>query len=155
MSEIGRWGLVAVLVSGCSYHAGTFRDHSGPWPGTQTTLGCIDLAVGQVVDRHSVSGTVVAYGVGNRCEHRVVVDLASVRVVARSEDGRAVSLSAYDPHGELRPELLNALWSGRAKILYYHYGDDSGLTSICVDVGRIDRSVAPTERWICTSKEQP
>ena len=155
----GSWSRVEViagcvastmLAAGCSYHAGSFRDRAGAWPGTTTTVGCIDVAVA-TADEAGIAGSVVAYAIGNRCAHRVVVDLGAVRAVARDIDGREVTLAAYDPRGELRPLPLNANWSGRARIAYR--GDDATVTSICVDVGGIDRSAVTGDRWICTAKE--
>jgi hypothetical protein len=81
-----------------------------------------------------------------------VVDLASVRAVARDRAGREVPLIAFDPRGELGPHTLNAMWFGRAAIAYR--GDDVPIDSICVDVGGIDRSAVATERWLCLAKEQ-
>ena len=142
--------ITSLFAFACSYHAGSFRDHTGTWPGTTATVGCIDVAVA-AGDEPGVSGSVVAYAVGNRCDHRVVVDLTAVRTVARDITGREVTLAAYDPRGELRPLPLNAMWSERARIAYR--GNDAAVVSICVDVGGIDRSVAATESWICTAKE--
>src|SRR5438128_2718082 len=86
--------LAAILAASCSYQAGSFRDHTGAWPGTSATVGCIDVAVANA-DEAGVTGSVVAYAIGNRCEHRVVVDLTAVRVVARDIDGREVAQAAY------------------------------------------------------------
>ena len=144
MNAICKW-LVLAGLSACSYQPGSFRDRAGKWPGTATTLGCIDVAVASGDD------DAIAYSVGNRCEHRVVVDLASVRAVARDIHGREVPLVADDPRRELRPLALGAMWSGHAQIAYR--GDVASSTSICVDVGRVDRSVAASERWICIAKE--
>lgn len=149
--NVCRWSVLAVLA-GCSYHPGSFRDHAGTWAGTTTTLGCIDVAVANG-DEVGATGTVIAYGLGNRCERRVVVDLGSVRAVGRDFDGRERPLVAYDPRGELRPIRLHALWSGRAQVAYR--GVDANIASICVDIGRIDRSVATSERWICVAKGLP
>lgn len=115
------------------------------------TVGCIDVAVSNG-DELGIPDPIVAYAIGNRCEHRAVVDLAAVRAVARDTLGLEVALAPYDPRGELRALPLNAKWSGQARIAYR--GDETTITSICVDVGGIDRSVALTERWICIAKEQ-
>ncbi len=144
-------GLVA-FASACSYHPNSFRDRQTAWPGVGTTVGCIDIAVASSAEP-DLAEPVVAYGIGNRCDHRVVVDLASVRVIARDRDGREVLLAPYDPRGELRPQVMSALWSGHARIAYA--ADDALVASICVDVGRVDRGATPTERWICVAKERP
>jgi hypothetical protein len=143
------WLWSAVVVAGCAYHPGSFRDHDGPWPGTALTSGCLDLAVASN-DEADVNDPVVAYSVGNRCDHRLEVDLAALRVVGRDASGREGTLVAFDPRAELQPTTLNALWSGRAKISYR--GALAGITSICVDVGSIDRAAPYAERWVCVEK---
>ena len=114
------------------------------------TSGCLDLAVASS-EEADVNDPVVAYSLGNRCDHRLEVDLATIRVVGRDASGHENKLVAFDPRGELQPTTLNALWSGRAKISYR--GAPVGLTSICVDVGSVDRDAAYAERWVCVAKE--
>jgi hypothetical protein len=139
MKPLVAWSLVA----GCGYHPGSFTDRQGTSPGAHTTLGCIDLAVSRADD--SEAGPLIDYFVGNRCDHRVTVDLAHVRVIARSDTGADVSLAAYDPRNELIPRLLNAQWSGRARI---EYRAAEPVASVCVDVGGIEHARAP-EQWVC------
>lgn len=144
--------FVVPWVFACSYHAGSFRDPQRVWPGVGTTLGCVDVAVGNGADPE-VAGPILAYGVGNRCDDRVVVDLTALRVIARGVDGGEAALVADDPRGELHPQPLAARWSGRIQIAYRGAGT-APIASICVDVGRIDRTIAPRERWICVAQER-
>lgn len=141
----------ALAGAGCSYHAGSFR---GPWsefPSQRVTLGCVDLAVGRD-DRGYARGPVVEYAFGNRCDHRVELDLASLRVVSRGVDGELRPLVAYDPRRELRPLPLIALSSGSESIEYRDAYDTPAAAhaSICIDVGGAVAGVARTERWLCT-----
>jgi hypothetical protein len=36
------------VAAGCSYHAGSFTDTAGPFPGPRVTLPCLDLSVALV-----------------------------------------------------------------------------------------------------------
>jgi hypothetical protein len=94
-----RWALI--VIAGCSYHAGSYGDLRGSWPGTRVELGCVELAVARG------EGSVIEYAFGNRCDHHVLLDLASVRVMS---DG--VVQHAYDPRGEIRAAMLPAKFSG-------------------------------------------
>jgi hypothetical protein len=145
--------LWVLLVGACSYHAGSFADWTGRFPGEQLTIGCIDLAVGPAFDVHA-EGPVIAYGFGNHCTHAVTLDLASVRVIGRDADGTERTLRAFDPAYEIRPLPLDALWAGRERIAYVDPHAES-LISVCVDVGGVDASVARTERWVCNSQRGP
>lgn len=132
---------IVVVVSGCAYHPGSFDSLSGRFPGERVELGCLDLAV--AVD---ASRTVIDYHFGNRCTHRVMVDLASVRVVAHDGAGGERELRAYDPRGEIAAMPLDALLFGDESI---EYRDARGSAELCVDVGGVDGSVPRSERWIC------
>ncbi len=126
-----RWAIL--LVAGCAYHPGSYRDYSGPWPGAHVELDCVELSVARG------EGSVIQYAFGNRCDHRVLLDLASVRVTA---DG--VLQRAFDPRGEIRPLMLPAHFLGREQIEYQPGGQQ-----MCIDVGGINGSIARTERWLC------
>ena len=126
-----RWALI--LIAGCSYRAGSYADLRGPWPGTRVELECVELSVWRD------EGNVITYGFGNRCDHRVLLDLASVRVMS---DG--VVQRAYDPRGEIQAAMLPAKFLGRESIEY-----QPGGARLCVDVGGVNGSIARTERWVC------
>lgn len=135
---------------GCGYHAGSFADWSGGFPGTRMTMGCIDLAVGQSYDVRA-QGPIVSYGFGNRCHHAVPLDLATVRVRARDTSGVEHVMQAYDPRGEIRVLSLDALWAGHERI-EYRGPDPRSLVSLCVDVGGVDPTVPRTEKWVCSDQ---
>jgi hypothetical protein len=135
--------LAWTVFAGCAYQAGSFADHQSASSGARTTLGCIDLAVSRA--RDSEAGALIDYFVGNRCAQQVMVDLSRVRVVGRTDAGDDVALTAYDPRAELAPKLLNALWSGRARI---EYRGAEPVGSVCVDVGGVEREPSP-EHWVC------
>lgn len=143
-----------VAIAGCSYHPGSFRDREGPWSGTRVSSGCLDLAVSstEVID----GSPVIAYSVGNRCDHKIDIDLGRLHVVARDSHGVATPLVAFDPRGELGPTELNALWSGHAQIAYR--GAPVQSTAICVAVddtyGDAASSRLVDERWVCIAKDR-
>jgi hypothetical protein len=120
-------------MAGCSYHAGAYRDLRGPWPGTRVELGCVEMSVWRD------EGSVITYAFGNKCDHRVLLDLASVRVMS---DG--VVQRAYDPRDEIHAAMLPANFLGRESIEY-----QPGGSQLCVDVGGVNGSIARTERWVC------
>ena len=126
-----RWALIA--MAGCSYQGGSYRDMRGAWPGTRVELGCVDLAVSRA------EGSVIRYSFGNRCDERVLLDLASVRVMSAG-----VAQQPYDPRGEIHAATLPALLYGTERIEYQPGGGP-----LCVDVGGVNGSIARTERWVC------
>ena len=128
--------LACLALVACTYQPGSFRYFSGK----RVTLGCVDLAVARVT-REDARGPTVQYTFGNRCTERVGLDLATVRA-----NSQGVALAPYDPRGELRPLSLVASWSGLERIEYRGVPPDA---PVCVDVGGVDRSVTPTEKWIC------
>jgi len=152
--------LAVVAVAACTYAPGSYR---APWildvqsppryefPVHRATLGCIDLAIGRV-DQSYTSGPVIEYGFGNRCDRRVPLDLASVRVVAHDPDGGARPLVAYDPRGEIRAMPIVARMAGYERVEYRDPSDARAPLDgpMCVDVGGVDASIARTEHWLCT-----
>lgn len=138
--------ITTTALTGCAYHAGSFADGLGNFPGSRIARGCLDLAVGSG-DLHP-TGPVVAYSFGNRCDRRVTVDLASVRARGREVDGSERDLVPYDPNAELRALPLNARGSGREQIEYRAPASDQ-FASVCVDVGDIDHATPGVESWIC------
>ncbi len=139
-----------VVAAGCSYHAGSYADLRGPFPGTRVTVGCVDLAVG-LGPESTVEAPVVAYGFGNHCRHAVMLDLATVRAVGHDAEDREHAMIAFDPNQELRPMPLDGMWSGREQV---EYGQARGLeavplVSLCVDIGGIDGTAERIERWVC------
>src|SRR5262245_7176995 len=125
-----RIGLVGVALAGCAYTAGSFADYRGDFAGERVALPCLDLAV--VVRRDALEGPVVAYDVGNRCEHAVTVDLVSVRVIARDGDGHEVPLAPYDPRHELAVLPLAASWMAHEAIEYRGM-PVADVAELCVD----------------------
>ncbi len=125
--------MFLLVGSGCAYHPGAYSDYGGRWPGAHVELGCVELAVARG------EGSVISYAFGNRCDHRVLLDLASVRVTA---DG--VLQRAYDPHGEIEARMLPAHFLGRESIEY-----QPGGAQLCVDVGGVNGSIPRTEQWLC------
>jgi hypothetical protein len=143
--------VVLASFLGCAYHPDAFT--GGPsyrFPAARATLGCVDVAVGRA-DQAYTTGPVVEYGFGNRCDHRVPVDLATVRVIAREPDGRDRALVAYDPRRELATLPITAHGYGRERIEYRDPIDDRPIAgAICVDVGGVDATLGHVPRWLCT-----
>ncbi len=147
---------IAGAGSACYVYAPrSYADLGTPFPGAHVQLGgCIDLAVGYAEDAQTgPRGRVVEYSFGNHCFHHVDVDLATIRAVEYGADQLVRPLVVYDPRHELRPLSLDALWLGHERIEYDAVDDVAASapgSTICVDVGRLDRSAPKQERWVCT-----
>lgn len=138
-SLVSRCLPAAMLVaSSCSYHAGSFADSSGPFPGPRLALPCLDLSVA-LVHSAPAAGPVIQYSFGNRCRRAVTVDLAAARVTARAASGEVVTLRPYDPRREIRALPLDGLLSGREQISYVAPQMTSAI-SICIDATSVDSS---------------
>jgi len=124
---------LAIACAGCAYGAGSYHDLLSPgpaWPGARVELACLDVAIEPVHDAVAPD-PVIALRFGNRCDHRVVVDLAAVRVTTGD-----VALAPHDPDRALLPRALPARWTGDETIAY----EPAGATSrVCVDVGALER----------------
>lgn len=148
-----RRGLAALLLAGCTYHAGSFRPPlvaAGgyePAPGaTRVQVGCVDLAVSRRGVSDVEGGLAVQYEFGNGCERPQQIDLANVHVVGRTADWREVPLHAYDPDTELTPLRLDGKSWGTETILYR---DELGgeVRQACVDVASVVHG--DEARWVC------
>jgi hypothetical protein len=137
--------LLLVVLVGCTYYPDSYRDFRGSFPGTRQTVGCLDIAVDKGSDALA-EGPVLSYGFGNRCRHPVTIDLATLHVRGRTEDGVDRDLIAFDPQHELRPEPLDAMFAGRENI---EYVSTQPIVQVCVDIGSIDGSREHDERWVC------
>lgn len=143
--------LAAMLAAaGCSYHAGSFADTTGPFPGPRFALPCLDLSVA-LVHSAPAAGPVIQYSFGNRCRRSVTVDLAAARVTARASTGEVVNLQPYDPRREIRALPLEGLLSGREQIFYLGPQSMSAI-SICIDASRIDGSGPAQLAPICLAE---
>ena len=138
--EAVRIALALALVTGCAYDAGTFRTLGLEFDGQPLTLGCLDLSVGRARDSFA-QGALVSFTFGNRCEHRVTVDLVGVRAVAHG-----ATLTPWDPRAELAVATLPARSVGQEVFEYRGARPDE---PICVDVGGITHDVPRVEKWVC------
>lgn len=104
-------------------------------------VGCLDLAVESREDTEA-QGPVVRYVFGNRCDTPVVVDLATIKATVRYRDGRESRMAVFDPHGVIRPGVLEAHARGW-EVLEYQPVDpaDEGAVAdvLCLDLSRVDR----------------
>jgi hypothetical protein len=124
---------ITLAYAGCAYGVSSYRDlttFDSPWWGAHVVLACLDVSILPVHDAVAPD-PVFALHFGNRCDHRVAIDLAAVRVVA----GERV-LSPHDPQHELVPRSLPARWTGDETI---GYEPRPGASRICVDVGALER----------------
>jgi hypothetical protein len=124
---------LALACASCAYNAGDYRDWNQPdvlWLGAHVELACLDVAIVPVHDEVAPD-PVLALHFGNRCDHRVAIDLAAVRVVAGDH-----RLAPHDPAHELVPRDLPARWIGGETIGYEQAGSSS---RVCVDVGALER----------------
>lgn len=135
--------LGSLALGGCAYQADSFSYAREPFRGVYMTVDCLDLAIAHDA-RRSTSKNVITYAFGNRCDDPVVVDLASVRVYGRANDGTELQLFAFDPDHEIRMMQIDGRAVGREAI---EYPSDQTLKSMCVDAGAIAHS--PVPRWVC------
>lgn len=148
-----RFVVAAIAATGCSYHAGSFADRWGPFPGPHVELPCLDLSLA-LLDRAPAAGSVIQYSFGNRCRNTIIVDLAAVRVTARSTMGEVVTLRPSDPRNEIRPSALDGLLSGREQILYQATNPVTPI-AICIDASALDRSSPAQLAPICLATVTP
>src|SRR5207248_1121678 len=123
--------------------AGCYHYEAGSLP---IRLSCLDTDV-QVTRDEQVTGPVLDYRFGNRCDHDVTVDIPAVHVAARDADGHRLQLAAFDPRREIHADQLPALMWGRERIAYDGDFAERDLVEVCVEIGALERG-AP-ERWTC------
>jgi hypothetical protein len=142
--------MAGVVLSGCAYQPGSFHSAMQSFVGEQATIGCLDLAIDRRPDLPS-GDAVISYAFGNRCDHPVIVDLATASVVGRTAEGKELQLAAYDPRHEISMLRIDGRAVGTEAISYV---SDSALREICVDAASIARA-APVQ-WMClASRQQP
>jgi hypothetical protein len=145
---------LGLVLGGCYvYSPHSYVDLGRPFAGARVELGgCLDVTVGYAEDPEAMLGKVIEYSFGNHCAHRVTVDLASIRAVEIGPDRVTRRLVAHDPRDELRPLELDGWWLGHERIEYVAENRVPGdpRSSICVEVGGLDRSAPRLERWVCT-----
>jgi hypothetical protein len=135
------WSLAALVA--CAYRPGSFSAWGHEFAGQRATLGCLDVAIERRTD--SVTGSVLAYDLANRCDHALVVNLHDVSVVAKTTDGE-VAMIPYDPEHELRAKALDGRSVG-AETIEYRLERDAQLLAVCVDTASL--IVRATPRWEC------
>jgi hypothetical protein len=137
--------LVGVAACSTAYQAGSFRGYRS-FEGERVTLGCVDLAIARAPSEHG-GAPVIRYSFGNGCNHRVTVDLATVRATGKDSAGHEFPLVAHDPRHELRAEPLPARYS---TVEYIEYaGDSQPYATVCVDAGGIAADLPASEHWVC------
>ena len=151
--QITCFAVAVFAAAGCRYHAGSFADTAGPFPGPHIELPCLDLSLA-LADRAPAAGSVIEYSFGNRCRKTIVVDLAAVRVTARGTTGEVVTLRPFDPRNEIRPSALDGLLSGHEQILYQATSPLTA-TAICIDVSALDRSSPAQLAPLCLAAVTP
>ncbi|HEX4423452.1 MAG TPA: hypothetical protein VH165_36335 [Kofleriaceae bacterium] len=156
LATLGALATLATLgaLAGCfpTYQPGSFPVAAEP-------LGCLDVAV-LATRRPEAAGPVAVVYLGNRCDHRVAIDLTRLTVVGGSDDGAQVAMIAFDPDREIAPRRLDALGVGEEWIEYHPVvattapvsAAPSDITApvawLDVDVGRIATDEPPGVRWI-------
>jgi hypothetical protein len=132
-----------LALAGCAYQPGSFHSVMQDFPGQQATVDCLDLAVERRPDLPNHSA-VVRFAFGNRCDHPVVVDLASAAIVGRTDDGQQIPLTAYDPRHEIQVMRIDGRAVGREALAY---PADTPISEICIDAASIAHgSIA---QWMC------
>ncbi|HEY5944336.1 MAG TPA: hypothetical protein VIV40_02545 [Kofleriaceae bacterium] len=144
-----RAAVLSVALTACAYSPGSFSHFRQDFPGQRTTVGCIDLAVERRPDLTG-GGTVLAYEFGNRCDHPATIDFATVKVLARTYNGKDLTLAAFDPDWQIRPLQIDGRTTGAEAIAY---PADERLAEVCVDVASLTHA-APA-RWLCFASNRP
>jgi hypothetical protein len=134
-----------VVISGCSYKAGSFAYPTTTFAGQRTTVGCLDIAINRRADQFE--SAILDYSFGNRCDDPVVIDLLKVNVVGRTLSGDEIALAPYDPRFEITVEKLDAAVAGREALAYPYPDPSSGFTQVCVDAASLVPGQAP--QWMC------
>lgn len=107
-----RAAVLSVALTACAYRPGSFSHFRQDFPGQRTTVGCLDIAVERRPDLTG-GGTVLAYELGNRCDHPALVDFTQGQVRARTYRGEDLTLVAYDPEGQLdRDDWMAGVYLG-------------------------------------------
>jgi len=140
--------VVVALGAGCAYQPGSFSRIGAAFPGQRATFGCLDVAVD---DQPLPDGTSsIEYDFGNRCDRVTTVDLAAIRVVGRTDDGREVALRPLDPRHQIRPLPIDGRLVGREIVAYWAGREQRApIVAVCVDAAAIAH--AP-EQWMCFSE---
>lgn len=136
----GIW--VVATLAGCAYRGGSFSAWGHDFAGQHATLGCVDVAIDRRPD--GPLGAVLAYDLGNRCDHAVRVDLSSAAVLGRTATGN-VELSPYDPLRELGPVWLDGR-SVAKETIEYRSEEPLAARDVCVDAGSV---IAERPYWQC------
>jgi len=129
-------------MAGCAYRAGSFSASGHEFAGQRATLGCLDLAIDRRPD--APLGAVLAYDLGNRCDHAIRIDLSAAAVVGRTSIGDT-RLAPYDPLRELHPMALDGRAVGRETI-EYRSEEPIAARDVCVDAGGL---IAAAPYWQC------
>ncbi|HEY5926605.1 MAG TPA: hypothetical protein VIV11_33185 [Kofleriaceae bacterium] len=144
-----RAAVLSVALAACAYSPGSFSHYRQDFPGQRTTVGCIDVSVERRPDLTS-GGTVLAYEFGNRCDHPATIDFTRAKVLARTFNGVDLTLSAFDPEWQIKPQQLDGRSIGAEAIAY---PSDERLAEVCVDVASI--TAQTPARWLCFGSNLP
>ena len=138
--------IAAVVVAGL---AGCFPTYQpGSFPVAAEQLGCLDVSVLATVRAEAVGPVVVVY-LGNRCDHRIAIDLTRLAVVGGDDAGARTALAPYDPAHEITAAGLDARGVGEEWIEYQPPGGAAAAFAwLDVDVGRIAADEPGQVRWI-------
>lgn len=141
-------GVVLVSLVGCGYNQGAFDAAGiGAHPPARVQLGCLDIGVG-LHDRSSARAPTLRVGLGNGCDHRIRIDLASIRAEGRDGRGNRVALAPY-PAEWMNARELGARWHARELITYAPIGDAPPvLREVCFDVGKVNTAHV-VDHWLC------
>ncbi len=134
------------FASACAYAPGSFSSYPSSFPGSRTTVGCLDVAV-SLTGGTIQQGPVIYYTVGNRCDRVTIVDFSAVRARSAAGVSLGVPMMPFDPDRELRPLQMEARTVISELIEYRHIAPTEG-HGLCVDVGRLN-GPSLDERWLC------
>ena len=138
--------VLALNLIGCAapYSPGALlRGDAAPFA---AAFGCLEL---QAVPERvcPAPNVVIAYTMGNRCEHPTCFDISEMRAVAYQPEGERVELTAYDPRQELRRACLDGRAQVTERIVYVSEPLVTWpVATVCLNFSRLEQSGSRTVR---------
>ena len=102
------------------------------------TYGCVDVLVRPAdTEETPPGGQMIAFDLGNRCDHSVPTNFKALSVHMRRDGGRGdIVAHPYDPRNEIREARIPASLWVHERIIFFpsDYGCNAPVAHTCVDV---------------------
>jgi hypothetical protein len=142
--RVRAWILLG-LAAGCWHEV--YVPLPGSLGGSVARYGCVELSV-RGEWRREAEGPVVVIGLGNTCEHSVVIDLGALVVVGVGDSGAGIAMAPYDPDREIRPRRIDARRMGEEWIEFHPVSSTGHLAWLDVDASRVVEGAGAQSRWV-------